>query len=800
MLFGLTVPQAAATLATVIIGYNVGLFGDDVLNGTILMMLVTCMLGPWVAERYGRRIAMRAERMQFEPSRAPRRILVPLANPETATHLMDLALLVWERNSGQPIFPLAVVRNQEDVQGGVAAAEKLLGHAVVHAAAADVPVTPVVRVDRNVASGIQRAIQEQLISTVIIGWSGKSSGRQYTFGSVLDQLLERTHEIVFVSKIEQPLATVGRVVLAVPPYAEIEPGFADVVRTVKGLAGQLSAGLLVLATQDRMPDLEKIVTGTRPVVPVKYAPLERWSRLVSTYEAQHEVLDLMVLVSARQGTLAWRPALSRLPRLLANRFPEAIFIACYPPIRIEEAYLVQTRPSGDLVLGGLLSADHITLDVEGRDPDAVLRQMLAAASHDEGALVQRSEGAFSLAEADYVPELMPGVVLYHAHISGLHQPLLFVGISPRGLSIPRSSAQVHVVLALLSPEGGTPESHLRSLALIARLVRAPETIDQLRVAASPEEAREILASSFLVPPIGLEGRPAKARLRNEVPGDALYGNVGVVVSSSSELAPLFSEALHRTITFGKRMHLLHVGPYSKEREGQVRQAIEAVGLSPDAPLHWVDAEASLPAAAAGHEIGLILAEAFEDAGRLDTTLSATAQVLVSGNVASVLLLTRPRQHPEAYRRIVCVVGDDSEALRVYRRVLRLAVREQAEQIYLVRILAKYADARILTEEAERVAGPGAESEHPRRTLSAAQEELEDIVHAGGETGIPVRTFCLEGRPVVAATQFASRYRADLLVMPAIARYAGFADRLYPAESSWTFRDAPCDVWVTGTEG
>ena len=79
--FGLTVPQAAATLAAVLIGVEVGLFDAAVLNGTIAMVFVTCVVGPVVVERVGRRLAARAE--AGAPTARGPRVLVSVANPAT---------------------------------------------------------------------------------------------------------------------------------------------------------------------------------------------------------------------------------------------------------------------------------------------------------------------------------------------------------------------------------------------------------------------------------------------------------------------------------------------------------------------------------------------------------------------------------------------------------------------------------------------------------------------------------------------------------------------------------------------
>src|SRR5690625_3539374 len=59
--FGLTVPQAAATLATVFVGMEVGLIGEEILNGAIMTILVTCIIGPVLVEKYGYRLAGQSE-------------------------------------------------------------------------------------------------------------------------------------------------------------------------------------------------------------------------------------------------------------------------------------------------------------------------------------------------------------------------------------------------------------------------------------------------------------------------------------------------------------------------------------------------------------------------------------------------------------------------------------------------------------------------------------------------------------------------------------------------------------------
>ena len=64
LMYGLSNAQAAATLAAVLVGYNIilptgeRLLNDDVLNGTVLLILVTCVVSSLITERTARKMAM----------------------------------------------------------------------------------------------------------------------------------------------------------------------------------------------------------------------------------------------------------------------------------------------------------------------------------------------------------------------------------------------------------------------------------------------------------------------------------------------------------------------------------------------------------------------------------------------------------------------------------------------------------------------------------------------------------------------------------------------------------------------
>lgn len=496
VVFGLSVAQAAATLAVVIVGYELGVFGDAVLNGTILMILVTCLLSPWIVERYGRRMAQTEERKPYRASEAPQRILVPLANPTTAASLMDVALLTRYPGQDEPIYPLVVVREGADVEAEVAASEKLLGHAVAHGTAAGVPIHPVTRIDVNATDGIKRAIRERRISEVVIGWAGNVSTSERIFGTVLDQLLTDTRAQVLVCKLEHPVNTVDRILMAIPPFADREPGFTSAMHAMKAFANQLGANLTVIATPASIASFRSSIMSLKPDVKVQFLPIEAWAGLLAALDDIAKPHDLRVVLSARAGTISWRPALDRLPQLLARRRPNADFVIVYPS-EPKTDFIDGMAMNDDIVLREALQNGHIVLNIEEDHREAVIESMLRSYSGERNGLIGRVKSDLTSISADYRSELQKGVVFYHSLSEYVSEPVLLVGISPGGITFHPTSSPIHVVLLVLNPADRNAPRHLRLLASVARMMRDPGVIDKLRSADAAEEVQDVLLAAAM---------------------------------------------------------------------------------------------------------------------------------------------------------------------------------------------------------------------------------------------------------------------------------------------------------------
>lgn len=486
VVYGLTTPQSAATLAVTLVGYELGFFDTTAVNAVVIMILITCLVGPWLVEKYGREVAIQDEEKPYEPSDAPQRILVPLANPETSDALMDIAFMVRDAKFDQPINPLTVARDGTDVEEQVARGEKMLSHAVVHAAAAEIAVNPVTRVDMNISKGIARAVNEMRITNIIIGWNGQVSTKRAVFGTILDQLLKETDEMVMVCKIVKPVNTFDRVVVAIPPYSALEAGFNSMMRSVKLLAEQIGGSLDILATEDRESFLKKKINAVKPELDYQCNALKQWSDLPKWLKENQQENDLFILVSAREGSISWRPGLDRLPRVIAQRNPGLSFITIYS--NENEMATGANESENDQKL---LSFDHIKINLKGDKIEPVLAEVIKDDDEFEKIAISRITRRLLDNSADYTPEAMPGVLVYDAHTSKVSEQLLFVGVVPEGIKVEKTSSKAYIIYIFLSPKTTKVEDHLMGLNRVLKWIRA-EDIEKIKNAKNPKDVYQIL--------------------------------------------------------------------------------------------------------------------------------------------------------------------------------------------------------------------------------------------------------------------------------------------------------------------
>lgn len=330
LIFGLSISQAAATLAATLVGFRLGLIDQQIVNAVIVIILVTCIIGPYFSEKYAKKLAISQDKGGRDES-LPERILIPLSNPDTMESLMDMGFVVKKAlNSNAPLYPLTVVQKDlKQASDEVSQAERMLEHAVMYASGAEVPVKLLTRVDQNVGWGIERASTEEQITTIIAGWDGVRQRDEKTYGTVIDNFLEHTYQRSLITKVRQPLNTMDRIILILPNNVVYKPGFEDAISIIKDIASQLSTSIKGLVLRDDLDVYEKVSGRVRPNIKIDFHSKDSWDSLYENDLNEIKSTDLVILLSARRGTVAWNPELEDMPKQLAalNR---GNFIVFYP--------------------------------------------------------------------------------------------------------------------------------------------------------------------------------------------------------------------------------------------------------------------------------------------------------------------------------------------------------------------------------------------------------------------------------------------------------------------------------------
>ncbi len=329
--FGLSVGQAAAALAVTLVGFEIGLFDDAIVNAVILMILAISILAPLATDRYGRVLASTEER-SYDATDTPRRILVPLSgDSDHPEGLLDLAILLRGSHSEEPIYAVTVVRPESanETDAVVAEAEGDLGEFAAYTAGAEVPLDSQTRVTHNVANGIANAATENRISTILIGWDGSGSRTQNTFGSTIDRVLRQTTQQVVVTRVHRPLNVTERIHLVLPPNIGYNDGFYETVRSIGTVASELGANVHAYSVGTDPEQYRTLLERTASDMPFTVHETDGWSDIHDLLETL-TTTDFLVLVSTRRGRLGWHSELRTLPSEIASRTP-GNFAIVYPP-------------------------------------------------------------------------------------------------------------------------------------------------------------------------------------------------------------------------------------------------------------------------------------------------------------------------------------------------------------------------------------------------------------------------------------------------------------------------------------
>ena len=336
MMFGLTSAHAAGAIAMVMVGRQLEtapgryLFGDEVLNGIVIMILFTCVISTVITERAAQRLRLQEkEEPQLKKDIDDEKILIPVKYPEYADNLVTMATMMRNPRSKRDLVALNVVYDDVNMRHNQAEGQQLLDHLQHLASASDVPMTTQVRIAANIANGIKHAFKEFQASEILMGLHFHKEVSRGFWGEFTRSLYNGLSRQIIITRIMQPLNTIRRIQVAVPSRAEFEPGFYRWLERLARMAGNLECRVVFHGRQDTLQLVKEFIRNRFPSVRAEYEELEHWNELPELATRVRED-HLFVIVTARKGTISYKSAMERLPDEVNKCFKGKTLMIIFP--------------------------------------------------------------------------------------------------------------------------------------------------------------------------------------------------------------------------------------------------------------------------------------------------------------------------------------------------------------------------------------------------------------------------------------------------------------------------------------
>lgn len=332
MMFGMTAGKAAATIAAAMIGFQHGLISEDMLNGSVLMILVCCIVASISTQTASKKLRMELTERELKsdenmlPGEYARQ-LVAVANPITSESLMKMALLMRHRNNRNPVTAL-FVRNSDDASS-VQSGRQALSMAVSAAQSVDIEVKDIERYDVNVVAGVTNEAKQNRITDIMIGLHRKSNIVDSFFGSTIEQLVEACNRMIMISRTFASVDTLSRLYVLVPEKAEYETGFQAWVERIGNLSSQLAAKVIFITFAPTASFIRNILVSEGYAIRQEYQELAAWDDFIlHTRDIGDD--DLFIIVGARRNSISHTTDLDSLPGYLQKNHSNHNIVLIYP--------------------------------------------------------------------------------------------------------------------------------------------------------------------------------------------------------------------------------------------------------------------------------------------------------------------------------------------------------------------------------------------------------------------------------------------------------------------------------------
>lgn len=318
VIFGLSNAQAAATLAAVMVGYNVitgtdangepiRLLNESVLNGTILMILVTCTIASFAAQKGAHNIAAQDISDKEENKKESEHILIPVSNEETVEELVNLSLAIKSPQNKNGLFALKVIDNHHSDEKALKQSRRVLQTAVNTAAATDTRMKDLLRYDLSVSNAIASVVKEREITDLVVGLHKEKDIPAAFLGHIVESVLAESSVSTFIYKPAQPISTVRRHLIIIPELAEKEIGFNQIIFRLRNVTQNTGAATVFYGSEATLNALKKLLA--KKSGEASYIEFNDWDDFLIVFRDIKPDDTMWIILSRKEG-LSYAPAMA----------------------------------------------------------------------------------------------------------------------------------------------------------------------------------------------------------------------------------------------------------------------------------------------------------------------------------------------------------------------------------------------------------------------------------------------------------------------------------------------------------
>ncbi len=368
IIFGLSTSHAAATLAIIMVGYDGGngILSINIVNGTVLLILITCMTASFVTESAGRKMLIEmSENSDLDDNETRLRnkhIMVSMNELTGNEGLIDFAILVSDPKVINPISVVSVYPNNDQAERMIRKSRKSLEDIVKHFAGHESKINTIATIDYNLSSGISR-VSKELVSDIVI----LNDSRNHTnilkriVGDDRAHLLDVCDKTIFFCQLDKPSVSYEKIILVAPPLSELEPTFSLWTERVIRLSKELSIGIELFSSASTFDRFMKVGYANKLDFNAKLKEIENADDFFLLYNKSKE--DIIIFCSARVGSVSYDPSVESFSSKIEKACPNNDSIFIYPGLEIDPLYANYDDISATPILAGVETIQKIGREV-----------------------------------------------------------------------------------------------------------------------------------------------------------------------------------------------------------------------------------------------------------------------------------------------------------------------------------------------------------------------------------------------------------------------------------------------------